>query len=314
MKRGLFACLLLMPMVLLAEPSPYDGVAAYVNDKVVTLDTVMKELHASFDLSQLAPQARADKVRELFPVVRDLIIERMLVLKAYEDSGAQLPSEAVTARVQSIIAEQFNGDEAKLTETLRRARMTKPEWVRQVREKMIVSAMTRLQVNQKTVVSPRRVKEYFAENMERFAEAGGTRVGVIYLSPAQGAEVAAAVEADLQAGKPFAEVAKQYSSDSKAAEGGDWGFVKPEDSFAPMVVEALKKLKVGETSPLLSQGGHRFIVQKIAERRGRMPTLAEAWPRAEAAVRMELGMERHRKWLESLRKEAYIKLVDVPLQ
>lgn len=314
MRKGLLLSLLLPVVALQAAPSPYDGVAAYVNDKVVTVDTVMKELHSGFDLSQVPMAQRADKVRELFPVVRDLIVDRMLILKAYEDSGAQLPNEAVTERIQAIVADEFGGDEARLTEMLRRNRMTKPEWIRHIRENMIVSAMRQLQVGKKTVVSPRRVKEYFAEHMDEFAEEGGVRVRVILIPPAQGAAAAEAALAELKKGVPFEEVAKKYSSDAKAKEGGDWGFVVPEATFAPAVAEALRGLKVGEHSGILEQGGYRSIVQKTEVRKGRRPTLAEAWPAAEAAVRAQLGQERYKVWLEGLRKAAYIKHVDVPLK
>lgn len=314
MRKGLLLSLLLPVVALQAAPSPYDGVAAYVNDKVVTVDTVMKELHSGFDLSQVPMAQRADKVRELFPVVRDLIVDRMLILKAYEDSGAQLPNEAVTERIQAIVADEFGGDEARLTEMLRRNRMTKPEWIRHIRENMIVSAMRQLQVGKKTVVSPRRVKEYFAEHMDEFAEEGGVRVRVILIPPAQGAAAAEAALAELKKGVPFEEVAKKYSSDAKAKDGGDWGFVVPEATFAPAVAEALRGLKVGEHSGILEQGGYRSIVQKAEVRKGRRPTLAEAWSAAEAAVRAQLGQERYKVWLEGLRKAAYIKHVDVPLK
>lgn len=313
-RRGLLSLALLAALTLGAEPSPYDGVAAYVNDKVVTVDTVMRELHSGFDLSKVPAARRADKVRELFPVVRDLIVDRMLILKAYEDSGAQLPNEAVTERVQAIVAEDFGGDEARLTEMLRRARMTKPEWVRQVRENMIVAAMRQLQVNKKTAVSPRRVKEYFAEHMDDFAEEGGVRVRAILLTPEQGEAAAREALDALREGTPFAEVAKRLSSDGKAPEGGDWGFVNPEETFAPAVAEALRGLKVGEWSGVIEQGGYRTIVQKAEVRRGRRPTLAEAWPKAEAAVRAELGQARYKAWLDALREAAYVRLADVPLR
>ena len=150
--------------------------------------------------------------------------------------------------------------------------------------------------------------------MDEFAEAGGVRVRVSLIPPAQGAAAAEAALAELKKGVPFEEVAKKYSSDAKAKEGGDWGFVVPEATFAPAVAEALRGLKVGEHSGILEQGGSRSIVQKAEVRKGRRPTLAEAWPAAEAAVRAQLGQERYKVWLEGLRKAAYIKHVDVPLK
>ena len=299
--------------MLRAEAAVYDGPAAFVNDKVVTIDTVMKELHASFDLAQLPPARRAEKVREMFPAVRELLIDRMLILKAYEDSGARLPEHVVTERIQAILADEFGGDEAKLVETLRRGRMTKAEWMRHVRENIIVAAMRQLQVGKKVSVSPQKVKTYFAEHMDEFAVEGGVRVRTILLTPAQGDAAAEEALAALEKGEAFEAVARRLSSDSQAAQGGDWGFVKPEETFAPAVVAALAALKPGERSGVIEQGGWRTIVQKVEVRAGRMMTLAEAWPEVEAIVRAQEGQARYEAWLRELRRAAWIRVVEVAL-
>ena len=230
-----------------AEPTFYDGVAAYVNDKVITVDTVMQELHNGFDLSSVPPAEQANRIRELFPVVRDMLVNRTLILEAY------------------------------------------------------------------IVVSPKKIKEYYAAHAADFAEGAGTHVRSITVDPAGGVAAAEKALAELKAGKPFAEVAKAYSSDPQAAQGGDWGFVNPATSFAAPIVEALSKLKPGETSGIIEMGEWRAIVQKVAERAGDPPSLAEAWPKVEAAVRAELGQTRYNEWVENLRKNAYIKNVDVKL-
>lgn len=296
-----------------AEPTFYDGVAAYVNDKVITVDTVMQELHNGFDLSSIPPAEQANRIRELFPVVRDMLVNRTLILEAYEASGAELPNEVVNERVQAIIADQFGGDEAKLKEALRNSRMTREEWMKKVRENIIVMAMQQLQVDRKIVVSPKKIKEYYAAHAADFAKGAGTHVRSITVDPAGGVAAAEKALAELKAGKPFAEVAKAYSSDPQAAQGGDWGFVDPATSFAAPIVEALAKLKPGETSGIIEMGDWRAIVQKVAERAGDPPSLAEAWPKVEAAVRAELGQTRYNEWVENLRKNAYIKNVDVKL-
>ena len=297
-----------------AEPTFYDGVAAYVNDKVITVDTVMQELHNGFDLSSVPPAEQAARVRELFPVVRDMLVNRTLILEAYEASGAELPNEVVNERVQTLIADQFGGDEAKLKEALRNSRTTREEWMKRVRENIIVMAMQQLQVDRKIVVSPKKIREYYAAHAAEFAEDAGTHVRSITIDPAGGAAAAEKALAELKAGKPFAEVAKAYSSDPQAAQGGDWGFVDPAESFAAPIVEALAKLKPGETSGVIAMGDWRAIVQKVAERAGEPPNLDEAWPKVEAAVRAQLGQARYNEWVDSLRKKAYIKNVDVKLQ
>lgn len=297
-----------------AEPSFYDGVAAYVNNKVVTVDTVMRQIHSNFNLAQVPPTQVAARIREYFPVMRDLLVDRMLILEAYEASGAQLPNEAVNARVQDILATRFGGDEAKLKESLRLARMTREEWVRQVREDLIVQAMRQQQVDRKIVVSPKKVREWYAAHKETLAEEAGIHVRMILIDPAGGSAAARKALAELEAGKDFGEVAKAYSKDSHAAQGGDWGFVKPEENFAPQVAQTLVGLRDGERSGIIELGGWRAIVQRVATRTGRVRPLSEVWAQAEAAVRNELGQARYNAWIEGLRKGAYVRNVDVELQ
>lgn len=313
MRRLALLAVLTFALLGRAELSFYDGVAVYVNDKVITVETVLQQMRMNFDLSRVPPEQLPGQIRQLFPVVRDLLIDRMLILKAYEDSGAHLPDEVVNERIKAIVADEFDGNEAKLREALRKQRMTYDAWVKQVREDIIVQAMRQLQVGKKVSVSPKQVKLYFAEHMDDFAEEGGTRVRTILLTPDQGAAVAEEVQAALAAGTPFEEVARKYSADSQAAQGGDWGFVNPKEVFSPQIVEALTKLKAGEHSGILEAAGYRSIVQKVEVKRGRRPSFAEAWPRVEAAVKNELGQARYNAWIEGLRARAYIKVMDVNL-
>lgn len=310
--RRLLAILAVLAAVAVAraELSFYDGVAAYVDDKVVTVETVLLQMRMNFDLSKVPPAELPTRIRELFPVVRDMIVDRMLILKAYEESGAQLPNEAVNARVKEIIAESFEGSEPKLRALLRKQRMTYEAWVKQVREDMIVQAMRQLQVGKKVSVSPKVVKLYYAEHMDDFAEAGGVHVRTILLPPSQPEALADDLLAQLAAGADFAELARRYSADGKAAEGGDWGVIQPQELFSPQMAEAIAALKVGERT-VVESAGYRSIVEKVAVQRGKRPAFAEAYPRVEAAVKQQLGQARYNAWIEGLRAKAYIKLPEV---
>ncbi len=314
MKVRLF-CLLVAAMVgfVRADASQFDGVAAYVNDKVITIDTVMKEVHLSFNLASLPPQEAFNKIRELFPVVRDLAIERILILKAYEDSGMTLPNEVINRRMQEIIARDFGGDEALLKAMLRERQMTYADWAKLVRENTIVAAMRQFQVTQKVVVSPRKVKEFYAEHMEEYGELKGVHLRTIMLAPNQGPELAQEILAALRKGEDFAALAKQHSQDAKASVGGDWGVIQPEAEFNGDVVEFIKQMPVGLCPEPFMMKGYAFIIEKVAEQRTRPPKLTDIWADVEARVRMELGMKRYKAWIEELRKNAYIKINEIPL-
>lgn len=310
--KRLLLTLILLPVFAFAETQRYDGIAAYVNDKVITIDTVLKEELMSFNWQQIPSSQRMEKMREMFPVTRDLLIDRILILKAYEDSGASLPNEIVNERMQSFIAERFDGDEAKLREQLRASRTTYAEWAKNFREQLLVQAMRQLQVNKKVSVSPKQVKAYYAAHKQDFAVGTKARVRTILLTPAKGKAVEEEVLEALKT-HPFADVAKQYSADSQAAQGGDWGLVEVDKTFAPVLADAIAKLKVGETSDWVEMNGYRTLILKEAQEGGTTPALAEVYAEVENRLHNELSLKRYEAWLEGLRKEAYIKVMPVEL-
>ena len=93
---------------------------------------------------------------------------------------------------------------------------------------------------------------------------------------------AESVAAEARSGKDFAELAKKYSSDATASQGGDLGFVQKSDFVGPLG-DTLFALKVGEVSaPVKSQFGYHIL--KLEEIQA-----GEAKPFA--AVRAELDSQ-----------------------
>lgn len=73
------------------------------------------------------------------------------------------------------------------------------------------------------------------------------------------------VLARVEAGEDFAELAREFSSDGSASEGGDLGFVTDETQFVPEFLDAALALEPGEVSGLVeSQYGYHII--KATER------------------------------------------------
>jgi peptidyl-prolyl cis-trans isomerase D len=90
------------------------------------------------------------------------------------------------------------------------------------------------------------------------------------------------VAAEARTGKDFAELAKKYSSDSTAGEGGDLGFVQKRDFPGPLG-DTLFAMKVGDVSaPVKSQFGYHILKLEQIE-------AGEAKPFAE--VRAELDSQ-----------------------
>ncbi|MDO8694509.1 MAG: peptidylprolyl isomerase [Sheuella sp.] len=102
----------------------------------------------------------------------------------------------------------------------------------------------------------------------------------------------------------FADLARRFSNDSSAPQGGDLGWLNPGETVPPFE-KAMNNLKVGEISqPVKSQFGWHLIV--VDDRRTQ--DMAEQFERNQ--VRQRLFMQRSEAafelWLQQIRNQSYI--------
>lgn len=293
-----------------------DGVAAYVNERMITIAEVMTEVRNSVWV-ELPKAEREAKLRELYMATLDAMIDRRLILDAARASKAQVAAWAVENRVQEIVDQRFGGDRAKLIAALTERRMTYEEWHASIEEDLTIQLMRYGQVERNVSIPPKDVRAYYTAHQNDFLSQGGVQVGMIVFAAAkdgsatleeQGAKIIKA----LAGGMNFADAARAYSQDGKAAQGGDWGMVQPAEVFRPEIVAALAKLKVGEYSAAILLEDFGYIVRKVDEKKARPLTLDEAWPWVESRLRMQQSEQRYRDWVGRLRSRAYIKVYELP--
>ncbi len=288
--------------------SYYDGVAAYVDNKVITVDSVLKELLNSFNIASLPPKARREKIVELYPVVCDLMIEQTLILKEYSKLGMNIPDRFVRERIQTIIAENFGGDEAKLREFLRQTRMTLQDWRTKIRDNLITKAMRQTEVNDKVQVTPRQVRAYYNANKSKYTTTAGTHIWTISL-----ADTRTRAENILEAikkGESFESLARRYSVDEKATEGGNWGPINLTENFTEEIANGIEAMADGEIKMFSAADTYFCIVKKIATLQGGEKPLQEIWTKVEDDAIAEACEARYKEWIDELRSKAYIKKVE----
>ncbi len=294
-----------------------DGVAAYVNAEMITIADVMSEVRRS-PWADTAPELREKRLRELYTATLNALIDRKLILAAAQKSKMELQSWAVDNRIREIVANNFDGDQIKLHNLLADRKIAFEEWKKNIQEDLMITAMRYQQVEKRVAPTPSEVRAEYEANKGRYQTETATAVSMIILDPPGGAgdetvEVRAAKIAEaLKAGTSFASLAKTYSKDAKASNGGSWGKVNPEDVFRKEIVEALAKLKPGETSSVVVLDGYGYIVRKDEQQDSRALTFEEAAPYVESHLRMRQAEKIYKEWMDRLRAEAYIKTFELP--
>ncbi len=294
-----------------------DGVAAYVNTEMITIAEVMSEVRRS-PWTESTSELREKRLRELYTATLNALIDRKLILAAAKKSKLELQSWAVDNRIREIVANNFDGDQIKLHNLLADRKISYEEWKKNIEEDLSITAMRYQQVEKRVAPTPTEVRAEYEANKGRYQTETATAVSMIILDPpdkpgdetieARSAKIAEA----LKAGTPFASLAHTYSKDAKAASGGSWGKVNPEDVFRKEIVDALAKLKPGETAPPLVLDGYGYIVRKDEQQDARTLSFEEAAPYVENHLRMRQAEALYKVWTDRLRSEAYIKIFELP--
>jgi peptidyl-prolyl cis-trans isomerase SurA len=110
----------------------------------------------------------------------------------------------------------------------------------------------------------------------------------------------------LDNGEKFEVLARQYSEDSTASNGGDLGWVNPGDTV-PQFEKAMNELKDNQISPpIRSQFGWHII--QVLERRSQDMSKESARLKARQEIRAKKADEAYQDWIRELRDRAYVEL------
>ena len=304
-----------------AHGAVMDGLAAKVDNECITIGDVLAEVRRNPAARESFVAAARDKAKldELYKNAINALIDRKLILKAAAEKKMDMQEWVIDNRVREIVKDNFNGDRNELEAELQKSNTPFEEWRNVIKEDLIIAGM-RYQIIEKYVqnVSPSAMREEYEKNRARYVDESKVTVSVILLKPAAEGETSVKDRADAILKKlaapdaDFAALAREYSSDSHAKDGGVWKDVKPDEAFRPEIADAIAMLKVGEHSELVDLDGWGFIVKKDSETSAKQLSFAEAYDRIARNVRRAEAAKAYDAWLERLRAEAFIKIYPMP--
>lgn len=271
-----------------------DGVAAKVGTETILKSDVIAEMQ------------RRGATEKDYVSVRNEMIDRKLILKAASEAKMTMQSWVVESRIREIVNRSFGGDRNKLMAMLSQQKVSYPEWVAKMKEDMILSAMRWNVVDKNVTASPSAMRAEYEKNPQRYSTQGTVSVSVILLKPEDSKrrdEISTALK-DV----PFADLARTYSSDSRAEEGGAWKDVKPEEVFRPEICKEIASMPKGTISRWIEIDGWSFLLRKDSESTGKRLTFVEAYDEIEKNVKEELSRKAYDAWIERLRAETYVKV------
>ena len=293
-----------------------NGIVAIAEDKIITVDDVRREVTPL--IPQIQREARNEqefnqKLDALQDNAIQNLIDRVLIIKDFQkDDKKHVPENFIDNQIADQLNEQFDNDRSKFLAYLRARGTTMRDYRKEVEEDIIYNYMMHQQHKSQSIVSPVRIEQYYKENKDRFYQDDSVHLRLIQLSRASGqsdGELKGQSEAillRLRSGEKFEDLAKEYSSDSRRAKGGDWGWMKRSD-LKPEFSEPLFAVKKGECSdPVLLPEGCFLLYAEDRKYAGIQP-LDEVRDQIERILVQEMGREYEDRWLERLRRNGYVK-------
>ena len=299
-----------------AEPMTVDSYAAMVNDRLITVAEVItlvrpveQQLRDTYKGQELN-----DKVRDLYKNGTDSLIERCLILEEFEKQGGNIPDQAVDDHINEIIREKFGNNRAEFLKALAEERMTIDEWREETKERMIVTYFRRKEVNDKVFVSPNAVKDAYNAAIEKYRIPETIQLRMIVLHKGtndvdQAAKLREAqrIRERLAAGEDFATLAKNVSEGSKAAQGGDMGWIEP-SSLRTELSTVAAQLSPGQLSDVVDTGDELYLLRLEGRKEASVTPFEQVAKGIEDELKKQENERLYTAWIARLKKKYYIKI------
>lgn len=263
-----------------AKEQLVDRIVAVVEDQAIfasDIETMVKQ----YMLQQGRTSMSDDERRELQQkVLNDLINDKLVIAEAGRLDVTVTFSD-VEAQVNKAIDEnkRLLGGEEAFERQLAKEGFTmdslKKLYRDQVRNRMLVEKVLQMEMQKgKGQIGDEELHAFYEKHKDELPmrpEVAHLKTIFIGFQTSTNAARAAKEKIDkayarIQAGESFEDVARDVSDDPTGTNGGDLGFLKPEDLRDPKFAAAVTKLDVGEVSgPVLTSYGYHLI--KITDKR-----------------------------------------------
>jgi parvulin-like peptidyl-prolyl isomerase len=303
-----------------------NGIAAIVNDRVITFTDVRRLADASEMMLRENYKGAdlANKIKELRLSALKTLIERELIIQEFNKRGLTIPDNFIENRMQEIIRDKFGGDRAAFIKTLQSSSMTLEAYKRELRDEIIVSAMRARFGGGNPIISPKRIEQYYKNNIQQFTRDREMRISIIYIRRSLFPERQAnpdgtSTEIDpnqalineihdkLETGSSFEELARSYSESTTKEQGGDMGWVN-KNTLRPELMAAANSLSRGQISPVITTDDGFYIIKLTDLKAENVTPLSKVRDQIHAHLVQEEQSKKMQEWVDTLRSKAYIKM------
>lgn len=292
-----------------------NGIAAVVEDRIITFDEVRREI------ALLVPQLQRDsrneeefrtRLRLLEDEVVQSLVDRVLIVSHFEREGYVLPRSYLEQELEDLIRTDFDDDRGRFLRYLQNQGISVRDFRESLRERIIVQYMRGQMQRSESIVSPALMEEFYEEKKHTFYQEEAVHLRIIQLTSLTNEsedvllQTAEKILSEVEKGTEFKELAERYSQGRRRRDGGDWGWIETNE-LRDDWREIIAGLEIGEASKPLKSDDVYYILYVQDFREAGIRPIYEVRDEIETILASQMARADQERWLERLRKNAYVR-------
>jgi peptidyl-prolyl cis-trans isomerase SurA len=294
-----------------------DRIVARVNDDVITLSELQEEglplferLRANYTGAEL--ESRVQRAEREF---LDQLILRRLQLQYASQTGITASDNDVNAALKDVLTRN-NLTQEQLTELLTREGLTLQDYKDRLREQIVLARLMNQAVRSRVSVDASEVEAYYRTHQEEFNQPAHAKIRHIFFRLESGAtpaqqdavrERASRVLQEARNGADFSDLARRYSEDATATNGGDLGVIKRGEAL-PEFEAVIFTMREGQVSDVIRTANGLHIVKLDAFSKGSEQPYPEIKAEIERRILQGKMEQRFQDWTNELKDKAFIEI------
>lgn len=282
-----------------------DRIIAIVNDDIITLKDVERHVHVEKKgkYTSVNEYLRNLELKEKIDIfINDMLIKQQAKKLKIDISDREIEGIIENIKKQNLITE------TELREQLKKENITYRDFRDGIKMNILRSRVLARVISPEVKITDNDLKEYYDKHLNEYREEE-YRLKQIFVSGQRqdGAQRAMAAYKLLSEGKPFEDVAAEWSDDPSAKTGADIGYVKKED-LMPQLKQSLSQVTPGSYTQVI-QTPYGFNILKLVDVK-KSDTLP--FDAAKDAIRGKVVLDesekRYKEYIDKLRKSSYIEV------
>lgn len=270
--------LIFLAVFVLATPLyagiPLDRIVAVVNDDVI----LESELQDSIRTIRSQMQQQGNELpprQELERQVLENLVVTKLQLQMAENSGIRVDDEMLNRAINDI-ANKNNLSLSEFRRILENDGYNYESFRQKIRQEMIIARLRQRQVENRITVTDVEIDNYLATQEIQGSGETEYRLSHILVAVPDGASedereqrrmIAEKILEERQAGREFAELAREFSDSQQAADGGDLGWRKLSE-IPSLFSDEVRNMSKGDVSEIVQNDSGFHIFELSDTRRG----------------------------------------------